>query len=868
MSESLLLLHFLLILLLFCVSPSMLLPITYPFEGYVSCHPRQIQALTQFKNEFDTRGCNHSDYSNGVWCDNSTGAVTKLQLTACLSGTLKPNSSLFKLHHLRYLNLSENNFISSSLPSEFGNLIRLEVLSLSSNGFLGQVPSSISNLRRLAVLDLSYNELTGSLPLVGNLTKLYFLKLSHNHLSGTLNPNNGLFMLHQLRYLNLGFNNFSSSLPSQFGNLNKLKVLSLSSNGFFGQVPTTVSNLTLLEGFFFDQNKLTGSFPLVQNLTMLTILNIYDNHFSGSIPSSLLTLPSLIHLDLRQNGLTGHIVVPNSTLSSKLRQMLIGNNQFKGDILEPISKLINLEVLGLSFLNISYPVDLRLFSSLRSLWYLDLSGSSISPVSLSSDSYIPLTMEVLLLTQCGIKEFPNILKTLQNLESIDISNNNINGKIPEWLWSLPHLDSVFVTNNSFNGFEGSTEVFINSSVQTLYLGLNSFEGAFPTLPLSINMLSAHNNSFTGEIPLSICNRSSLDVLDLGYNNFTGSVPQCLSNFVFVDLRKNNMEGSIPDNFYTCPSLQTFDVGYNQLTGKHSKISSKFLISTFPFWLKALPNLQVLILCSNTLFGPISPPHKGPLEFPELRILEISDNKFSGSLPPTYFVNWKASSFTMNEDGGLYMQYAKTTSGILFYNYLDHIDLQYKGLHMEQANVLTSYTAIDFSGNQIDGQIPESIGLLKALIALNLSNNEFTGHIPLSFSNLSKLESLDLSRNQLSGTIPNGLASLSFLGYINVSHNQLKGEIPQGTQIIGQPQSSFEGNASLCGLPLQESCLGSNAPPTQQPKEEEKEEEEEVLNRKGVVIGYGLGVFFGLAIAQVIASYKPEWLAKIIGLNKH
>ncbi|XP_010418682.1 PREDICTED: receptor-like protein 12 [Camelina sativa] len=198
--------------------------------------------------------------------------------------------------------------------------------------------------------------------------------------------------------------------------------------------------------------------------------------------------------------------------------------------------------------------------------------------------------------------------------------------------------------------------------------------------------------------------------------------------------------------------------------------------------------------------------------------------------------------------------------------IDHIDLQYKGLHMEQANVLTSYTTIDLSGNLLEGHIPEYIGLLKALIALNLSNNAFTGHIPLSVANLKEIESLDLSRNQLSGTIPNGLASLSFLAYINVSHNQLKGEIPQGTQITGQPKSSFEGNAGLCGIPLEETCFGSNTPPTQQPKEE-NEEEEHVLSWKAVAIGYGPGLLVGLAIAQLIASYKPEWLAKIIGPKK-
>ncbi|KAF3558217.1 hypothetical protein F2Q69_00017210 [Brassica cretica] len=282
---------------------------------------------------------------------------------------------------------------------------------------------------------------------------------------------------------------------------------------------------------------------------------------------------------------------------------------------------------------------------------------------------------------------------------------------------------------------------------------------------------------------------------------------------------------------------------------------------FPFWLKTLPKLQVLILSSNKFYGSISPPDQSPLGFPELRIFEISDNKFTGSLPPTYFVNWNVSSLTAKEDDARYMQYGIISYGAV-QNVPETIDLQYKGLSMEQKFVLTSYATIDFSGNRIEGQIPESIGLLKALIALNFSNNAFTGHIPLSLANLSNLESLDLSSNHLSGTIPNGLGSLSFLAYINVSHNQLKGEIPQGTQITGQAKSSFEGNSGLCGLPLQETCFGTNVPPTQEPPEEEKEEEEKMLNWKGVAIGYGPGVLLGLAISHLISTYKPEWFVKL------
>uniref|UniRef100_M4DZ59 Disease resistance R13L4/SHOC-2-like LRR domain-containing protein n=1 Tax=Brassica campestris TaxID=3711 RepID=M4DZ59_BRACM len=882
MSESRLHLNFLSLILLCCVSPSSFFDLNIDYSSYVACHPHQTKALTEFMNEFDSSYCNLNDPFNGVWCDNSTGAVTMLRLQSCLSGTLKPNSSLFRLHHLRHLNLTQNNFISSSLHSEFGNLNRLEVLSLSNNGFVGQVPSSFNSLSLLSVLKLSKNELTGSFPLVRNLTKLSYLGLSYNYISGTLNPNStSLFELHHLRYLNLNYNNFSSSLPSEFGNLNKLEFLSLSFNDFFGQVPPTISNLTSLTYLCLDHNQLTGSFPLVQNLTMLSFIYINENHFSGTIPSSLFTMPFLSRLNLRGNDLTGSIEVHDSCTPSRLEKMYLGKNHFEGKIIEPISKLINLTHLDLSFLNTSYPIDLSLFSSLKSLSYLDLSGNSISPASLESKSSdISTNLERLLLQDCGISEFPNILKNLEKLELIALGNNRIKGKIPEWLWKLPRLYTVFLGSNSFTGFEGPADVLVNSSLELIDLEQNYFEGAVPVLPLFINFFNAESNRFTGRIPLSICSCRSLKRLWLSYNNLTGPIPQCLSNLTIVTLRKNNLEGSIPDVFVTGASLQELDVGHNRLTGKlprslqncaslefllvdHNKIKDKF-----PFWLKALPNLQVLILSSNKFYGSISPPGQGPLGFPELHIFEISDNKFTGSLPPRYFVNWKASSLTMNEnDERLYMVHGQISSGGFYYYVMVTIDLQYKGLLMEQERIITSYAAIDFSGNRIEGQIPESIGLVKGLIALKLSNNAFTGHIPLSFSNLSNLESLDLSSNQLSGTIPGGLGTLSFLEYINVSHNQLKGIIPQGTQITGQPKSSFEGNAGLCGLPLQETCFGTNKPPTQQPSEEEGEEEEEVLNWKGVAIGFGPGVLLGLVIAHLTATYKPEWLIKIIGPNK-
>ncbi|KAF2581222.1 hypothetical protein F2Q68_00001300 [Brassica cretica] len=383
-------LNFLLVLLFCCVSPASFdLLLQNPVAGLVACSPGQIQALTQFKNEFDTRGCNHSDNSNGVWCDNSTGAITKLQLSDCLSGTLKPNSSLFSLHHLRYLNLSENNFSSSSLPSEFRNLKKLEVLSLSSNGFLGQVPSSFSNLNKLSVLSLSDNDLTGSFPLVWNLTKLVLLDLSDNHFSGPLNPKSALFELHQLRDLflrnnnfssslssefgklsnlevlylpsngfsgqvppTINYNNFSSSLPSEFGNLNNLEFLYLTFNLFSGQIPPTISNLTSLVELFLDGNELTGSFPLVWNLSKLSMLDLSDNHFSGTLNpnSGLFELHDLRYLNLGYNNFSSKLPSEFGNLSI-LEVLSLESNSFTGETPLSICNRSSLFGLVLSYNN-------------------------------------------------------------------------------------------------------------------------------------------------------------------------------------------------------------------------------------------------------------------------------------------------------------------------------------------------------------------------------------------------------------------------------------------------------------------------------------------------------------------------------------
>ncbi|CAF1821586.1 unnamed protein product [Brassica oleracea] len=77
-----------------CVFASSILMINALVVGRPACRPDQIRALVQFKNEFESRGCNNSDYFHGVMCDNTTGAVTKLKLP---SGLLNWNSQTQQL---------------------------------------------------------------------------------------------------------------------------------------------------------------------------------------------------------------------------------------------------------------------------------------------------------------------------------------------------------------------------------------------------------------------------------------------------------------------------------------------------------------------------------------------------------------------------------------------------------------------------------------------------------------------------------------------------------------------------------------------------------------------------------------------------
>ncbi|XP_031103931.1 receptor like protein 22-like [Ipomoea triloba] len=460
------------------------------------------------------------------------------------------------------------------------------------------------------------------------------------------------------------------------------------------------------------------------------------------------------------------------------------------------------------------------------------------------------------MASCRLQKFPN-LRTHSSIIILDLSDNEIRGEIPNWIWNVGNgsLDHLNLSCNFLDGLE--KPYTIPSTLVVLDLHSNQLQGQLPigvvpsqvqdaayldysnnffngSIPFDLgsyapfaSFLSLSNNSFTGAIPESICNASYLQVLDLSNNKLNGILPSCLFNITGIEtlglgvlnLGKNQITGNIPDSFPSNCALKTLDLGRNVLEGRIPSslincsslevlnLGSNKFVDTFPCPLQNLSSMRVLILRSNGFNGDLHCVNANHM-WPNLQIIDIASNNFTGELSPK-LLNWKG--MTVDEDNT-----AQSRGNIRFdflrlndFYYQDKVLLTVKGVEMELVKILRVFTSIDFSSNNFHGIIPNTIGALTSLYFLNLSHNALTGNIPKAIGNLKRIESLDLSANHLDGEIPAQLAKLTFLSVLNLSFNRLSGMIPTGNQLNTFGPDSYLGNQQLYGFPLSKSCK----PPT-------------------------------------------------------
>ncbi|KAK7817413.1 receptor-like protein eix2 [Quercus suber] len=332
---------------------------------------------------------------------------------AQLSGQLIDELGQFK--NLVILSLGYNS-ISGPIPWSIGNLSSLRSLDLQRNQINGTLPQSFGQLSKLESLNIGFNMLEGVVLEVhfANLTRLKTLVAFQNRL--TLNVSDNWTPPFQLNTLVLGSWNLGSKFPLWLYSQKQLLSLDISNTGIIDAVPTWLWNLSSQFTYLnISHNQIYGEIPHIplilsysstidlssNNFTDLSIIDIGKNEFDGSIPKWIgHRLSSLMILSLHSNNFYGQIPDELCALTS-LQILDLSHNKLFGSIPKCVNNFITMARNN----NSNDPITFAYVS-------LDY-GNGVVESEFLVESQIPQSMS-----------------TLTFLSHLNLSNNNLIGRIP------------------------------------------------------------------------------------------------------------------------------------------------------------------------------------------------------------------------------------------------------------------------------------------------------------------------------------------------------------------------------------------------------------------------------------------------------
>lgn len=348
---------------------------------------------------------------------------------------------------VKEIDFSDNSYEGSTISPQIGRLHNLTYINLIMNDLIGALPSTIGNLSYLKTILLHTNKLSGEIPSsICQLASLEFLHMSNNTLEGPIPQCLGN-LSKSLQVLHLKENHLHGFMPSSFAKECVLVSFNLNSNQFGGKLSRSFENCRQLQVLDVGNNEIEDVFPFwSETLLDLRVLVLKSNRFFGSIlpPSeSSAPFPKLQVFDIAQNAFTGSL--PDKYLNSFTAMIDVKENVTERD------------------------------------WFVKYDESMAIVIK-------------------GLEQ--QVERILTTFTTIDMSNNDFSGNIPE---SMAKLNSLRYLNLSFNNLAGHIPPSIGSMITLESLDLSS-------------------NQLDGEIPGRMTDLTFLAKLNLSMNNLVGRIP--------------------------------------------------------------------------------------------------------------------------------------------------------------------------------------------------------------------------------------------------------------------------------------------------------------------------------------------------------
>ncbi|XP_057529938.1 DNA damage-repair/toleration protein DRT100-like [Amaranthus tricolor] len=222
----------------------------------------------------------------------------------------------------------------------------------------------------------------------------------------------------------------SGTLSPFLGNLTYLQVLNLCAlGGLAAPIPTDLGKLSQLKNLYLNHNKISGSIPF--SFGKLSQLQIYIST----------TLESMV-LDISHNKLKG--ILPNTIGNLfQIQRIVLENKKISGKLPPSIGKLNPLYDILLS--NDLFLANNRLISPLppqlttAKIYILDLSYNPLGLAKLPNWIFNRTTFHNLTLAEAGIKgQLPESI-LISYIAHLDLSSNQLTGKLPSWIGRMTIL---------------------------------------------------------------------------------------------------------------------------------------------------------------------------------------------------------------------------------------------------------------------------------------------------------------------------------------------------------------------------------------------------------------------------------------------